>query len=191
MTRLRNPLILAALALPLQLAPNVAQAHELPADRLTLVQRDATHLSLQLYVDLPALMHRCLSPQTPLAAFVLALSSQSPVELEPALQRLRTCVEPKLRLRREGAPLQIANWRWPSVTRVQSLIQQRAMQLVVAPSDHAHDPPEEITADAVSADGMSALSLELPTELQPLMLVNYRPRQRWIDRSSGPIPITF
>lgn len=191
MTPLRKSMILAALALPLQLAPNGAQAHELPADRLTLVQRDATHLSLQLYVDLPALMHRCLSPQTPAAAFMLALSSQSPAELESAVRALRTCVEPKLRLRREGAPLQIASWRWPSVARIHSLLQQRTMQLVVAPSDHAHDPPEEITADAVSADGMSALSLELPPELQPLMLVNYRPRQRWIDRSSGPIPVAF
>lgn len=171
--------------------PHGAQAHELPADRLTLVQRDATHLSLQLFVDLPALMHRCLAPLTPEAEFMLAMSSQTQVDFESAMRKLRACVESGLKIRRDDVQLQIGHWRWPSAARVQSLLQQRAMQSVVAPGDHAHDTPEEISADAVAANGINTLSLELPSALRPLMLVNYRPRQRWIDRSSGPVPVTF
>lgn len=192
MTLPRLPVCWLALALGLLLqVPTGARGHELPADRLTLVQRDATHLGLQLYVDLPALIHRSLAPQTPVAEFMLALSSQSQAEIESALRALRARVESGLKIRREDELLSIAHWRWPSAARVQALLQQRAMQLVVTPNEHAHDDPEEITADVVAPHGIGALSLELPNELKPLMLVNYRPRQRWIDRSSGTVPLTF
>lgn len=173
------------------LATTLACAHELPADRLALVQRDATHLSLQLLVDLPALLHRTLSPQTPRAEFLLALSAQSPEQIDAAMVKLRARVEPALRLTANGAALTLSHWHWPSRSQVQALLQQRAMRLVVAPAEHAHDEPQEVTADAVAQQPLARVQVDLPPEMRPLMLVNYRPRQRWVDAGAGPVSLEF
>ncbi|NBU25333.1 MAG: hypothetical protein EBS39_06905, partial [Gammaproteobacteria bacterium] len=47
----------------LSLLPICGAAHELPADRLTLVQREATHVSLTFRVDDIALMKRLVAPR--------------------------------------------------------------------------------------------------------------------------------
>jgi hypothetical protein len=51
-----------------------------------------------------------------------------------------------------GKELPLVGWTWPEPFRVQSLIQQAAMQAVVARNDHVHEPQSKIHARIVAAN---------------------------------------
>lgn len=176
-------LVLTGLSLP------PALGHELAEDRLTIVQRDARHLSLQLLVDMPALLHRVNAPGQPAAPFILTLSAQPPAQVAAAMQKVQQRLQAGLQLRQAGQVLRLVNWRWPDTGRVQEALRQRAMQMVVAPHEHSHDSTLKIEAEAVASQDIGAVSLALPAELKPLMMVSYRPQQRWIAPGDGLVAI--
>jgi hypothetical protein len=175
--------VLTGLSLP------PALGHELAEDRLTIVQRDARHLSLQLLVDMPALLHRVNAPKQPGGQFILTLSTQPASQLEAAMRKVQQRVQTELQLRQAGRVLKPSNWRWPDTAKVQEALRQRAMQMVVAPHEHGHESTLKIEADVLAPQDIAGLSLALPAELKPLMVVSYRPQQRWVAPGDGLVAI--
>ena len=184
-------LLSAAALLPLQ-------AHELPANRLTLIQRDAGHLSLNFVLDYPAALHRALAAKQSDAEF-LALSASLPLpELELMLAKAQAQFQMETQLRvvseaKNAAPARIS-WRWPSAARVQQLLQQRVMEgLTRSPGlggpsgrpSHAHPEVLEIQAECVWSAGLrpaaTELQVQLPAAFERVLLVSYRPRQTWLE----------
>lgn len=176
-----------------------AQAHELEHDRLTVVQREPRHLSLQFYVEPLGLMQRTLAPQQPRAEFLAALVAQGPAETEKAWQQVQARFTDALQLRLGSTPLRLSGWRFPSGKSLHAQLQQRLMRQTVTPQAHVHEEPAVIAVEAVADRDIpndldtrsSPLTVALPPALEPLMLVSYRPQQRWVDGKTGPVPIAF
>ena len=169
-----------------------AGAHELAANRLTLVLRDETHVSLTWFIDYPSALHRALAPQRALQEFVLLYSAMKPAEFQKELLRAQAKFSDGTRLTRAtGEPLAVTNWHWPEPARAQALLQTRAMQVLVAAGDHAHESAFEIRAQASSTLPIGAVMIRSPDEFSNLLVVSYQPRQAWSVPGAAPVPVRF
>ncbi len=183
-------LLLACAASSLAAAP--AGAHELQSNRATLVLRDNHHLSLSLYLDYCQLLQRTLAPGSNQREFVLRYAALPPQALRSALQQAQNQLEKDTQLHLpKQQSIRFSRWQWPDLQAVQQLLQQRAMQSVVAPNEHPHAAQLEIHAEANTSAPIQQLDLQLPAAMQPLLLVSYQPSQQWLNGGSGRSPIKF
>jgi hypothetical protein len=168
-----------------------AVAHELQDNRATLVLRDRLHLALTLFVDYPKVLHLVLAPQSSLQEFVMLHSAMQPKEFQAQLlvaqRKLQANTSVVLS---NGKTTALTQWVWPDVASVHKLLQQRAMQTIVAPNDHAHSVPMEIRAETKSnnSNDFSAVTLQLPSALQQVLVVSYQPKQLWL-KPNAPSPV--
>jgi len=167
------------------------QAHELQTNRVTLILRDGQHLSLTFFINYTEALHRALAPERPLPEFLLPISTLPLPELETLLQRAHNKFQSDTRLlQANGKTVPIRQWVWPEPARVQQILQQRAMQTLVAAADHPHEPPLEIRAEAggQAANDMNAIRLSFPAEFGQVLVVSYQPRQVGVPaRSLSPV----
>lgn len=169
-----------------------AFAHELPANRLTLVLRDETHLSLTCRVDYTAALHQALAPKRTLQEFVVMYSAMKPADFQKEMVRAQSKFSTGTRLvLPTGASLPITRWYWPEPTRVQAQLQARAMQALVGASDHEHETSLEIGADATANRPIKSVALSLPEEFGKVMVVSYQPRQTWVEPRTAASLIQF
>lgn len=158
-----------------------AAAHELPANRVTLVLRDDNHLSLTCFIDYTTALHRALAPQRALQDFVLQYAAMKPAEFQKELlkaqQKFKTGTTLALP---SGEPLTLSHWRWPEPSHAQQLLQQRAMQTLVGAAEHAHETPFEVHAEAASTRAIASVVVRLPDEFGKTLVVSYRPKQAWL-----------
>ena len=173
-------------------------SHELPANRLTLVMRDATHVSLTYYIDYPSALHRALAPQQTLQQFELMASAMPPAEFQKALLKAQakfsTGTQLTLLRKNKSAAqatpltltLTLTHWQWPDAKSAQALLQQRAMHSLVGTGEHPMEVPFEIRAEAASNVAITSLEVRLPEEMSKVLVVSYRPQQAWAEpRSAG------
>jgi hypothetical protein len=181
---------LSAFALLCMLATSAA-AHELQDNRATLVLRDSQHLSLTLFVDYAKVLHQVLLPQSTLQEFMLVHSAMKPQEFQAQLLAAQRKLQGGTSIiMGNGKTVALTQWVWPDAASVHKLLQQRAMQAVVAPNDHAHRVPMEIRAEAKSsnASDLKTVTLQLPAELQQVLVVSYQPKQVWL-KPGAPAPV--
>lgn len=171
-----------------------AQAHELESNRATLVLRDAQHVSLTFFVDYPAVLHQVLAPNRTAQEFMLMVAAMKPEEFQAQLQEAQRKLQSSTILKtHKGKPAELINWSWPKAAAVQSQLQQRAMQSVVAASDHSHVVPTEIRVEAKSnnAADFTLVTLKLPAQFQQVLVVSYQPKQVWLKPHAVSPAISF
>jgi len=172
------------------IAPTV-NAHELQANRATLVLRDERHISLSLFIDYVDALHESLAPDRPMQAFLAQSSAMTPADWQALLVRTQlqwsrqielSAIEPgRAPAGRSMTPLPLRNWVWPDAPRVQRLLQERLMQGLVVPAGHVHQEPVEIRAEATAPRSVSEARLTLSKDFGRVLVVWYRPRQIWVD----------
>ncbi len=173
---------------------SVAQAHELQANRATLVLRDRQHLAVTFFVDYVAVLHQALAPQQPERDFVLLHAAMKPQEFQSQLQTAQRALQAGVKLSlHKGKVAQFGQWVWPAPAAVHSLLQQRAMQAVVAPAEHAHAVPTEIRVEFKSANSadFASVVLQLPAPFKDVLLVYYQPKQVWLKPGAVSSAIVF
>lgn len=176
----------------LLLAAAFASAHELQANRATLVLRERNHLTLTLYVDYPRALHQALSPEVAFPEFIAVHAAMTPAEFQSELDRAQTKFESATQMvLPEGEALVLSHWTWPEASALQASLQQRAMQLIVAPEEHAHIEPDEIQAEATASADVGTLSLSLPREFGQVLVVWYSPQQRWAQPDAEAVQLRF
>ena len=169
-------------------------AHELQSNRATLVLRDNQHLALSFFVDYTRVLHRVLAPQQSFEEFVLlyaALDQQLfQAQLLTAQRQLQSRTAVVLG---SGQSAALNPWVWPDASATHTLLQQRAMQLVIAPADHSHTAQTEIRTETTSSTegDFSAITLQLPDEFQDVLVVSYRPKQVWVSPGKGLATVQF
>jgi hypothetical protein len=171
-----------------------ATAHELQDNRATLVLRDGVHLALTLFVDYPNVLHQVLAPQSTVQQFMLMHSAMKPQEFQAQLVAAQRRLQDGISITMStGKTVALTQWVWPDAASVQKLLQQRAMQSLVAPKDHAHMVPMEIRAEAKSsnASDLKSVTLQLPAVLQQVLVVSYQPKQVWVKPHTPPPAIHF
>lgn len=168
-------------ALLLLLAAAFAPAHELQANRATLVLREQRHLTLTLYLDYAQALHQALSPEVGFPEFIAVHAAMTPEEFQAELGRAQAKFESGTRLTlADGEALVLGHWAWPDAAALQASLQQRAMQLIVAPEEHSHVEPVEIHAEVTANADVDTLSLDLPPEFGQVLVVWYQPQQIWV-----------
>ena len=159
-----------------------AGAHELQSNRATLVLRDDQHLTLSFFVDYTGVLHKVLASQQTLEEFVLMYAAMKPQAFQAQLLNAQRKLQDSTAVvLRNGKAASLTGWVWPGAAAVQKLLQQRAMQLVVAPADHSHVAQTEIRAETTSAKegDFTSITLQLPVEFQDVLVVSYQPKQVW------------
>ena len=183
-------LVLLTAIVGIATAPTL-NAHELQANRATLVLRDERHISLSLFIDYVDALHESLAPDQPMQAFLAQFSAMKPADWQTLLVRTQQQWSRQIELRavdpgrvpagRPMTPLPLRNGVWPDAPRVQRLLQERLMQGLVAPAGHVHQEPVEIRAEATAPRSVSEVRLTLPKDFGRVLVVWYRPRQVWVD----------
>lgn len=171
----------------------LARAHELPGNRLTVVRRDDLHLSLTLFLDdAPQALQLILEPGRPLREFVLAHAALTPAQLQGPLRLAgRRLAEGTRVSTLAGQAWQFTGWEWPAAEQVSRVLQQRAMQAVVAPGEHAHDGALELRAQARTDRAGASVSVTLPRSLGRVLVVAYRPSQAWVEPGAASPALRF
>jgi hypothetical protein len=161
-------------------------------NRATLVLRDDRHVSVTLYLNYLEALHRALAPGRTSQEFVLRFAAMPLAQLQTALNQAHRRFENATRLSHSsGGTIALSNWTWPDATRVQSLLQQQAMQTVVAPDAHVHEQPTEVRADAIATSSISAAHIRFPAEFERVLVVSYKPHQVWASPAGASPRITF
>lgn len=189
----RMKFFVSVLAIWCALASSV-HAHELQDNRATLVLRDQQHLALTFFVDYTAVLHQVLAPQLSLPEFVLMYSAMQPQAFTAQLQIAQAKLQSSMGLTlHKGKAAVLTQWVWPKAVAVQNLLQQRAMQSVVAPTDHGHAVQSEIRAEVKSgqAGDFISVKLQLPIEFKDVLVVSYQPKQVWVRPRTPFTTITF
>lgn len=173
-------------------ASGSACAHELLDNRATLVQREATFVSMTLYIDLPEALHRALAPQRSFEAFALA-NANLPLDafkavLMPAISRIQS--ETRVTTGK-GQAVSVDRWLWPEPARVQASLRERLMEAVVAPGEPTHTAPLEVRAELLSVKPITALRVQFAPALGRVLVVSYRPQQVWVESHRPSPDITF
>jgi hypothetical protein len=182
--------IAGGLLLSLLIAP--ALAHEQPANRLTIVLREPNHASMTFFINYADALHRALAPGRTFQEFALQYSAMNPQSFQKELLRAQARLEKGTHLVLPGGKeATISRWDWPDAAHVQAALQELVMRAVVAPGEHAHEGPIEVHADATSPQAIVSMSLRLPEELHPVLVVSYRPSQVWIEPKAPAATIRF
>jgi hypothetical protein len=174
-----------------------ACAHELPANRVTLVLRESNQIALTLHIPYLEVLHKTLLPEQSFEAFIVMHSSMAPNEFKKSLvlatQKLQTTFQLTTKASKNSTPINLrtTHWRWPDPEKTQATLKQRAMQMAVAPKDHSHEPSIEVYADAISTTKILTVQVSIPDALQPALLVSYRPKQVWINSKSVSNTVNF
>lgn len=184
--------MLAAGALLAVAACSAAAAHELQENRATLVQRDAGFVTVTLYIDLPAALHRTLAPQRSFEEFALTHANLPPAAFKAKWVEATGRMQAQTRVTTAKRPaLAFEQWAWPDAARVQAALLERLMDAVVARGSHPHVAPWEVHAELHSTLPITALRVQFAPALGRVMVVSYRPRQVWVDMNSMSSAITF
>ena len=169
-----------------------AMAHELPANRVALVLRDDTHVSLTAFIDYTEALHQTLAPQQTQQEFLLQYSTLKPSDFRAAAVQAHALWREGLRLiLATGEPLAARQWQWPDPERIQASLKARAMNLLTGGDGHDQISVDEIHAEATVAKKIGSLSVALPQQWGRVLVVSYRPRQAWKEPGSAPLEVGF
>ena len=169
-----------------------SNAHELAENRATMVLRDQNHVAITLYLNYSDVLHRTLAPAQSFAEFVLAFAALSPEQFAAQLNKAQTQLQSQIKvLPRPATAASMRRWVWPEATRVQALLRDRAMQMLAAPNDHAHEPTLEVRVELQTTGRVSAVSAAFPAEFRRVLVVSYRPNQTWAEMGDAANEIMF
>ena len=181
-----------AITILLSTAICAAHAHEMTENRATLVLRDSTHVSMTLFIDYPEALHRALSPKQKFQEFVLAFSAMNPEVFSVAVGNAQALFQAQIQvLNATGKPASGDQWRWPEPIRVQAMLREHAMQMLVAAGEHAHDAPLEIRAEFslpkpdTSSGHSPSVRVTFPAAFRRVLVVSYRPNQVWVNATGA------
>lgn len=175
------------LALPL-----CASGHDAVVNRLTLVQREANHVSMTLVIDYVSTLNTAAAPAASYKEFVIACSGMADAQLQRTLAQAHATLEKGIVLHdAQQRPVRVTPLRWPSLAEARKLLQQAAMATVALGTDKAEHTPLELTADIVSGQRIESLDVQLPAALADMLVISYKPVQTPVDPRSHRARVTF
>lgn len=169
-----------------------AGAHGLAENRATLVLRDQNHVSMTLFITFSEALHRALAPEHSFQEFVLAHAAMPPEAFKAALLKAQNRFQAEMHAETaDGHRLLFVRWTWPDPATVQLALRERAMQALVAPSDHAHEAALEVRAECQAAKAIHSVRATFPAAFSRVLVVSYQPKQVWVEPLRESPEITF
>ncbi len=178
--------------------PSLSNAHELAANRATVVQRDDTHWAITCLIDYPQLLHRMLAPKRSWADFVVQAAAMPLAEFQQSVARAHQQVATRLLLTGPGGErVALRNWQWPEAPETHKRLQAGAMQLITGggsgagDGSHGHGTETAVRAEALSAQPLKSLAVRFPAEFGRVLVVSYRPQQAWTENGTTTLRLRF
>lgn len=170
------------LLVALLLWPCASPAHDVVANRLVLVQREANHVSMTLVIDYVTTLRAVVAPAASHTEFVVACAGMGDAALQRTLSQAQATLERGIVLRdAQQRALRITPLHWPSLAEARKLLQQAAMAAVALRTDTPEPSTLELQADAVAREPISSLDVQLPPALADVVIVSYKPVQTRAD----------
>jgi hypothetical protein len=195
MNQIQLRILTSLVALMALLSIMSAHCHELPDNRVTMVLRDETHISLTFYVDYPDVLNLALAPKKSHREFLLAYSAMTPEDFHKEMLRAQQILQTETRaMLNGGGKVVITGWVWPDSTRVQATIQREVMQAMVGTSanaPHPHEAPTEIRANIAHNKPIKDANIQFAEAFGKILLVSYRPKQIWLKHKEASLRIEF
>lgn len=178
------------------LSITLAYGHELPENRVTMVLRDETHVSLTFYVDYPDVLYQVLAPNKSHREFLLTYSAMTPEDFRQKILLAQAKLQAGTRaMLNGGKETVITGWVWPDAVRIQTLIQQEVMESMVGgvtnANAHTHEAPSEIRANITHDKPIKDASIQFAEAFGKILLITYRPKQTWVAPKQASSLITF
>jgi hypothetical protein len=178
------------------LSITLAYGHELPENRVTMVLRDETHVSLTFYVDYPDVLYQVLAPKKSHREFLLAYSAMTPEDFRQKILLAQAKLQAETRVTLNGGKeVVITGWVWPAAARIQALIQHEVMESMVGAvanaNAHTHEASSEIHANITHNKPIKDASIQFAEAFGKILLVTYRPKQTWVAPKQASSLIKF
>jgi hypothetical protein len=132
-----------------------------------------SQISFNFELNLPPLLHRMLAPQTNYAVF---LKDQA-VLSDEALDRQMALVghafsEKGFLMLPSGAKLRLQQWMWPDKKSLRDAFMSSLILLDLPQKLNFHVDPVRVTASVQTKTALNRVQLQLPSSLNPILVVN-------------------
>jgi hypothetical protein len=113
-------------------------------------------------------------------------------QLQRTLSQAQTTIEQGIVLQdMQHRALRMTPLRWPSLSETRKLFQHSAMAAVALGTEIAEPTPLEFTADALAAQRIEAVDVQLPAALADVLVISYKPVQTLVDPQSHKARVRF
>ena len=154
---------------------NAAKAQEHSHPNTVEIKRESkTVIQFDFSLNLPAMLHRMLAPQTSYAAFLKAQAELSDPALDRELDRLSTALSEKAFLiLPSGSKLRLKQWQWPDKQSLRGAFMSSFILLNLPQKTNAHIDTLRVTAsiETKATVGRVQLQLQLPSAMNPILVV--------------------
>lgn len=156
------------------------RAHDINSNKITLIMREKSHVSLIMSVNILKAMNQFLAPHTKYSDFVLAYSNMDTRQFQKEYEKTKDKITFGILVSSsEQSKLTIRDWRWPQSSAVQKQFQDYVMELMTGNHDHTKEPLLEVFAEIIDKVDKTKIQVQVPKEIQPILFISYKPTTIW------------
>ena len=169
-----------------------ASAHEVESTRLSLVQREPSHVSATFYVNPFDYFQPVLDSQVTQQTAYVHLASLDDEVFADLSTRAQAYYKQKITFRlNKDKWTQLSNWQFSNWQLIKKNVQQQLAQQLISPGSHVHFEPVQFTVQLTGDTDLSKLQPKLPAHWGKVLVIASKPQQFWIDSSQGLTWIKF
>ena len=166
-------------------------AHDINSNKITLIMREKSHVSLIMNINLLKAMNLILAPQTKYADFILTFSNMDPKLFQKEYEKTKIKISSGIiLLSKDQSKLPTREWKWPLASVLQSQCQVFVMELMTGNHDHSKEPILEVSTEIIDKTDKSSIQIQVLKEIQPILLISYKPVTNW-GSETRPVTIEF
>ena len=169
-----------------------ASAHEVETTRLSLVQREPSHVSATFYVNPFDFFQPVLDAQVTQQTVYVHLASLDDEVFAALHTRAQAYYKQKITFRlNKDKWAQLSNWQFSNWQLIKKNVQQQLAQQLVNPGSHVHFEPVQFTVQLTGGPDFSTLQPKLPAHWGKVLVIASKPQQFWLDAVQGTSWIKF
>ena len=173
------------------LSSSYVTAHDINSNKITLIMREKTHVSLIMSINLLKAMNLILAPQIKYADFILTFSNMDPKLFQKEYEKTKIKISSGIiLLSKDQNKLPTREWKWPLASVLQSQCQVFVMELMTGNHDHSKEPILEVSTEIIDKTDKSSIQIQVLKEIQPVLLISYKPVTNW-GSETRPTSIEF
>jgi len=171
---------------------SLANAHEVASNRLSLVQRESSHISATFYVSPQDFFKPVLGVQITAPTIYIHLASLGDDAFLDLFTKAQNFYQQNINFKlNKDKMAQRGDWQFASWQSVRQQIQLDLAQQLVNPNAHAHTEPVQFSVQLTGNSELSVVQPKLPPHWGKVLVIASKPRQRWIDSTESSQWIKF
>ncbi len=170
----------------------MANAHEVASTKLSLVQREASHVSATFYVSPQDFFTPVLDGEITAQTVYMHLASLDDDAFADLYSKAQTLYQQKISFKlNKDKQAHLSNWQFAAWQSVKRQIQLDLAQQLVNPNMHAHIEPVQFSVQLTGKTELSVVQPKLPSHWGKVLVIASKPQQRWVDSTESSQWIKF